>query len=147
MLAQQMRPEFMHTGDEKYIRDVYAVCHPYEAPRPSYWYNLNPTLIVQDITMNNMIVGFTSFYIADNNGALGLFGKDVCVLPEYRGVGIAKVLHAARLTIGYNYGCRMFIGQTHDEAMARILMKAGAHKCIKINAQGDYLYMGNIEEV
>lgn len=139
-------PEHMKTGDEKYVRDIHRICHSDEPARPWGWYFINPTLIVTDITMNNLIVGFTSFCVADANGAGTVFGRDVCVLPEYQGIGIAKMLHAARLTIGYIMGAKVFMGSTKDAGMAHILEKAGAHRCLPLGNQG-YLYIGLIEEV
>lgn len=141
-----LRPEFLQSGDEKYVRDIHRICHPHEPARAPGWYFVHPTLVSQDITKNMMIVGFTSFCMADVNGAPTIFGKDVCVLPEYQGRGIAKTLHAARLTIAQRMGAKIFIGSTKDPAMARILIKGGAHKCLPLG-MGNYLFMGILEEV
>lgn len=146
MNLSQMVPRHLQTGDEKYVRDIYRICHPNEPARPSGWYFTNPTLVIEDISKNNFIVGFTSFTIESGSGATMLLGKDVCVLPKYQGRGLAKILHAARLTIGLTMGAKVFIGATKDPRMAHILKKAGAHRCMPLG-EGNYTYMGPIEEL
>jgi len=138
-------PNYMMVGDEPQVRALHKKCHPGAVARPTGWYFAHPTLVIVD---GGVIVGHTSFTVTIIPGfGPTMYGMDVCVDPAHRGKGVATSLHAARLTIAYSVGARIFMGVTDSEnkSMVRVLERAGAHACIPV---GDgTLYVGPIEEV
>lgn len=140
-----MNPHPMFAGDEPSVRAIHKVCHPGYVARPPRWYFVHPTLCV---TIEGKVVGFTSFTVTIIPGfGETMYGKDLCVLPEYQGRGIAKSLHEARLTVGRDVGARVFMGVTtpSNKSMIRILENSGMHTCIP--AGDDLLFTGPIERV
>lgn len=140
-----MNPHPMFSGDEPAVRAIYKICNPGVVARPLHWYFVHPTLCV---TMDGMVVGFTSFTVTVIPGfGDTVYGKDICVLPEYQRRGIARSLHEARLTIAKNVGVRIFMGVTSqgNKAMIKILEKSGMHPCIPIG--DNMLFVGPIERV
>jgi len=140
-----MIPHPMFAGDEAAVRAIYKICHPGNVALPLYWYFVHPTLCV---TLEGKVVGFTSFTVTVIPGfGETMYGKDVCVLPEYQGRGIAKALHAARLATGRNTGVRIFMGVTSQDnkAMVKILENSGMHACIPVG--DELLFVGPIERV
>lgn len=138
-------PHPMFAGDEPAVREIYKVCHPGSVGRTPFWYFVHPTLCV---TTDGRVVGFTSFTVTIIPGfGETMYGKDVCVLPEYQGRGIARSLHAARLTIGKSIGVRIFMGVTNQDnkAMIGILEGSGMHACLPVG--DDILFTGPIERV
>lgn len=140
-----MTPYPMFTGDEPAVRAIYKICHPGNVARPPFWYFVHPTLcVIQD----SMVVGFTSFTVTVIPGfGETIYGKDLCVLPEYRGRGLADALHKARLAIGRSVGVRIFMGVTShsNKAMVKILENSGSHPCISVD--DDMLFVGHVERV
>jgi len=138
-------PRPMLSEEEKNVRILHKLCHPgVPEPRP-FWYFVHPTLVVN---LDNNIVGSTSFCITIAPGfGSTMYGKDLCVHPQYRGNGIAECLHAARLTIGQQVGVTTFMGVTskHNKKMASILKRSGMHECVPIG--DDLLFIGPILEV
>jgi RimJ/RimL family protein N-acetyltransferase len=135
----------MFAGDEAAVRAIYKICHPGNTALPLYWYFAHPTLCV---TLEGKVVGFTSFTVTLIPGfGETMYGKDICVLPEYQGRGIATRLHAARLTISRSVGVRIFMGitQPDNKAMIKILENSGMHSCIPVG--DELLFVGSIEEV
>ena len=138
-------PHPMFFGDEPAVRAIHKVCHPGNIARPPHWYFVHPTLCV---TTDGKVVGFTSFTVTVIPGfGETMYGKDLCVLPEYRGRGIAEALHGARLTIGRSVGVRIFMGVTNvdNKSMIKILENSGMHPCIPVG--DDMLFVGPIERV
>jgi GNAT superfamily N-acetyltransferase len=138
-------PSYMMVGDESQVRALYKVCHPGAVSRPIGWYFAHPTLVIID---KGVVVGHTSFTVTLIPGfGQTMYGMDVCVDPKYRGKGIGTSLHAARLTIAYGVGARIFMGVTNSEnkSMIRILERAGAHACVPVG--DDTLYVGSVTEV
>ena len=133
----------MFFGDEPQVRALYKLCHPGMVVKPTNWYFAHPTLVV--IT-DGKVVGFTSFTIVVIPGfGETLYGKDMCVHPDYGGRGIAKNLHLARLVIGHRVGARIFMGVTtsDNKSMIRILEGSGMHPCIPVG--DDILFIGPIK--
>lgn len=126
--------------DDATVRELFALCHPDRPAPPQSWYIANPTLVA----VAEVVIGFTSFTVTVIPGfGRTMYGQDVCVHPAYQGKGIATQLHAARLNIARDVGCVNFIGATINDAMARVLIQAGAHRCI--SAGDTYMYVGTID--
>jgi len=127
------------------VRELYAMCYPGRATQPPGWYFVNPTFVALD---GSRVVGFTSCNVTLLPGyGQVMYGKDMCVHPEYRGRGIAKTLHEIRLALGREVGARIFMGVAFKDnvAMGEILKKAGAHECLTV--EDGTLYTGLIPEL
>lgn len=138
-------PRTMFANEEDKVRELFKLCHLDMPEPPPFWYFAHPTLVVD---LDDKIIGSTSFTVTVAPGfGSTLYGKDLCVHPEYRGKGIAECLHAARLTIGQRVGATIFMGATdkNNKKMASILKKSGMHECVSIG--NDILFVGPIMEV
>lgn len=138
-------PRQMRDYEDKDVRELFKLCHLRQPEPLSFWYFAHPTLVVE---IDDKIVGSTSFTIVIVPGfGSTLYGKDLCVHPDYRGHGIAELLHTARLSIGGLVGASTFMGMTHKDnmKMIRILEKSGMHRCIPVG--NDLLFTGPIPEV
>jgi RimJ/RimL family protein N-acetyltransferase len=94
------------------------------------------------------VIGFTSYTVTLIPGfGQTLYGQDVCVHPGHRGQGIARELHAARLSIGRDIGAHIFMGTVHpdNKTMVRIMEESGMHRCLPV--EDSFLYVGQIVEV
>jgi predicted N-acetyltransferase YhbS len=76
-----------------------------------------------------------------------MYGKDMCVLPDFRKYGIGASLHVARLAIARAAGVRIFMGVTDPDnfGMIKILKEYGAHACLPTGS--GTLFVGLIPEV
>lgn len=136
-------PHPMFLGDEQQVRAVYKACNPGSVAQPAHWYFVHPTLCV---TTDSKVVGFTSFttVIIPSFGET-MYGKDMCVHPEYQGRGIAQNLHAGRLAVAKSVGVKLFMGITNvgNKAMIHILEASGMHACVPVG--DDLLFIGLVE--
>lgn len=133
-----IRPFYLH--DERQVRDIFKLCYPELQEPAESWYFANPTFVAVDY---GIVMGLTSFtvVILPMHGKT-MYGQHVMIHPDYRGKGLAKELHAARLVIARELGCALFFGVTHDDnkAMIKVLTEAGAHKCVPA-ADGGFVYV------
>ena len=135
----------MLPGDAVEVQLLAHLCRPDRPSRPKEWYLAHPTLVK---SVEDRIVGFTSYTVTLIPGfGETMYGQDVCVHPLFRGRGIARELHAARLMIARLIGVKTFMGTTHpdNKAMVRILEASGMHRCIQVGE--DALFVGPIQEV
>lgn len=138
-------PHPMFAGDEEAVRNIHKLCYPGTVRQPEYQYFVHPTLCV---TTDSKVVGFTSFTTVVIPGfGETMYGKDLCVHPDYRGRGIARCLHAARLAVARSVRVKLFMGVANKEnkAMIRILEESGMHACVPMGE--DVLFVGLVERV
>jgi GNAT superfamily N-acetyltransferase len=124
----------MALSDDQAVRELFAACHPGWRPCPPFWYFAHPTLVIRD---RDRIIGFTSFAVSiapilDRQAYEDdvIWGRDVCVHPEYQGHGLGLMLCEERLDVARDLGLHFFIGTTwaSNRAMIAIFERQG---CVK----------------
>jgi GNAT superfamily N-acetyltransferase len=133
----------MLPGDVDQVRHIATLCG--RPAQPKNWYFTHPTLVA--IVGDKQVLGFTSYTVALMPGFGNvMYGQDICVHPDHRGLGIATDLHAARLQMARDVGVKTFMGTADptNKAIVQILEKSGLHRCLPVS-DNSYLYVGPIE--
>ena len=115
---------------ENEVRAIYAACHPGWPDRRRSWYFAHPTLVAEED--GHRIVAHASFTLNPTTATLYLM--DTCVLPSYRGQGIARRLMVEREAHGRALGAKIFVGCTWAEnvAIIKIHDALGYHACQRV---------------
>lgn len=131
-MIRPMRPD-----EEFAVRELRRRCHSGEVPLGFYF--VHPTLVLEQ---DSEVIGFTSFTLSPMPEGYVAYGVDLCVAPEYRGLGHGRALHAERARLCREHGAVDFVGTAEpgNEPMIRILASAGLSRAT--SADGRDIYIG-----
>ncbi len=121
-ITQVIEP--MAPADDEAVRELFHACHPGWREMPPLWHFVHPTLIIRD---RHRVIASTSFAVSvapilerERHDDEVLWGRDVCVHPDYRGHKIGYMLCEERLDVGRALGLTFFIGMTWPSNRAMI---------------------------
>ena len=111
----------MTVRDEPAVAALYALCHPTWTARPARFYTAdNQTLLA---VLGDLVLG----YAVLGTSPAGAILHDSGVHPDWRGKGLAGLLHTARLEAASSRGDEFAIGFTWagNTPMVRLLARLG----------------------
>jgi GNAT superfamily N-acetyltransferase len=88
------------------LTDLVRTCHPTRKDRIAPWWQIIPTIVVEDAP--GVLIGYTQFSIGDRT----LYLYDTGVHPTVRRSGLGRRFMAERLWLGEKMGCTRAIGMT-----------------------------------
>lgn len=137
VIPRPMRPE-----EDDAVRELRRACFPGAALPPPRWYFAHPTLVIEAA---HMLVAFTSFTLSPHaKKCYVCYGVDLCVHPDYRRRGYARVLHEARCEIAKSLGAVDFVATVKtDNAASKALFVALGYRRVSV-AHGHEFYVGKL---
>lgn len=125
---------FLEAAEHDEATELYALGHPGWPRLTSLWHFAHPTLVIR---AGGRLAAAAAFSVAvaplaerANQNDEVMWGRYLCVHPDFRGQGLGTILFADRLDVARELGLHFFIGMTwpSDTAMIRIFE---AHDCVR----------------
>lgn len=132
----------MRPDEEAAVRTLRQTCFPGVDPPPPLWHFAHPTLVIE---ADGALVASTSFTLSPHaKKGYVCYGSDLCVHPDSRRQGYARLLHAARCEIARSLGAVDFVGtvKADNQASRQFFLSAGYQRIAA--DQGHEFYVGRL---